>query len=178
MPKTVFWAADEAGLYLQATTSYVWSVIGETPIVRADPGRKQTHFYGAVNLLTGKEIVLRSDVMVSEISAQFLLLVLQDNPDVPIVLFWDRAPWHRGEEVAKVLRDNPRLEIIFFPAASPDLNPQEHVWKAARNAVSHNHAISSLPALAGKFEDFLKKTPFPSSFLDRYGYSAICPMFI
>jgi len=59
----VFFAQDEAGLYLQATTSFAWSVMGETPIVRADPGRKQTHFYGALNLLTGQEIVLRSDVV-------------------------------------------------------------------------------------------------------------------
>jgi transposase len=175
----VFWALDEAGLYLQATTSFVWSVIGDTPIVRADPGRKQTHFYGAVNLLSGQEIVFRSDVMSGEVSAQFLLTLLESTPeDLPMVVFWDRAPWHHGEEITKVLRDNPRLETIFFPTASPDLNPQEHVWKAARKAVSHNHTIASLPALADKFEKFLQSTSFPSSFLDRFGYTAIYPMFI
>ena len=80
--------------------------------------------------------------------------------------------------MAKVLKDNPRLEIIFFPAASPDLNPQEHVWKATRKVISHNHSIPCLPALADKFEHFLKTTTFTSSFLDRYGYTAIYPMFI
>jgi transposase len=165
-------------LYLQATTSFVWSAIGETPIVRADPGRKQTHFYGAVNLASGKEIVLRSEAMVSEVSAQFLQAILDSEPNVPVVVFWDRAPWHRGEEVKKLLESNPRLQIIFFPTASPDLNPQEHVWKAARKAVSHNHTISSLPELANRFEEFLTNTAFPSSFLDRFGYTAICPMFI
>ncbi len=153
-------------------------MVSETPIVRADPGRKQTHFYGTLNLLSGKEIVLRSDIMSSEVSAQFLILILEAVPDNPIVLFWDRAPWHRGAEVAKVLKDNPRLEIIFFPAASPDLNPQEHVWKATRKVISHNHSIPCLPALADKFEHFLKTTTFTSSFLDRYGYTAIYPMFI
>ena len=175
----MFWAADEAGLYLQATTSFVWSAIGQTPIVRADPGRKQTHFYGALNLISGKEIVLRSDVMSGEVSAQFLLLLLENTPDnLPVVVFWDRAPWHFGEAVKKVLSDNPRLEIIFFPTASPDLNPQEHVWKAARKAISHNHSIVSLTALADKFQNFLHSTSFSSSFLDRFGYTAICPMFI
>lgn len=146
--------------------------------MRADAGRKQTHFYGAVNLWSGKEVVLRSDVMCGEISAQFLTAILETTPKVPVVVFWDRAPWHRGEEVSKIVKDNPRLEIIFFPPASPDLNPQEHVWKAARKAVSHNHTIASLPALAGKFEEFLCKTSFPSSFLDRYGYNAVRPLFI
>jgi transposase len=165
-------------LYLQATTSFVWSVIGETPIVRADPGRKQTHFYGAVNLVSGKEIFMRSEVMSSEVSAQFLQAILDSEPDVPIVVFWDRAPWHRGEEVKKLLESNPRLQLICFPTASPDLNPQEHVWKAARKAVSHNHSISSLPELADRFEEFLTNTAFPSFFLDRFGYTAIYPMFI
>jgi transposase len=165
-------------LYLQATTSFAWSVIGETPIVRADPGRKQTHFYGAVNLSSGKEIVLRSDIMCSEISAQFLAVLLEATPNVPVVVFWDRAPWHRGEEVAKIVKDNPRLEMMFFPPASPDLNPQEHVWKAARKAISHNHTITTLPALAGRFEEFLSKTSFPCSFLDHYGYTAVRPLFI
>lgn len=175
----MFWAADEAGLYLQATTSFVWSAIGQTPIVRADPGRKQTHFYGALNLVSGKEIVLRSDVMSSEVSAQFLLLLLENTPDnLPVVVFWDRARWHYGDEVKKVLSDNPRLEIIFFPTASPDLNPQEHVWKAARKAVSHNHSFISLTSLADKFQNFLQSTSFSSSFLDRFGFTAICPMFI
>jgi transposase len=175
----VFFALDEASLYLQATTSFVWAAVGETPIVRADPGRKLTHFYGAVNLLTGQEIVLRSEVMSAEVSAQFLQTLLESTPeDMPMIIFLDRAPWHRGAEIAKILEDNPRLEIIFFPTASPDLNPQEHVWKAARTAVSHNHTFSSLPALAGMFEEFLSKTMFPTSFLDRFGYTTIYPMFI
>ena len=116
-PRTVFFALDEAGLYLQATTSFVWSVVGETPIVRVDPGRKQTHFYGALNLLSGREIAFRSDTMSSEITAQFLLSLLESIPeDLLVVVFWDRAPWHRGEEVAKVLRDNPRPSSSQMPA--------------------------------------------------------------
>jgi hypothetical protein len=41
-------------------------------------------------------------------------MLLDANPDVPIVLFWDWAPWHRGKLIEKVLEDNSRLEI--FPS--------------------------------------------------------------
>ena len=176
-PNTVFLAGDEAGLYLQATTCYVWSPTGQTPIVRADPGRAKTNFYGALNLHTGQEIAMRSDLMNAEISAQYLEMILEANPDLPIVLLWDRAPWHRGKSISKVLDDNPRLEIIFFPTASPDLNPQEHVWTAVRKVVSHNHLEVRLPELADRFLNHLNSTTFKSSFLDRYGYNAICPRF-
>jgi transposase len=174
----VFLAEDEAGLYLQATTAAVWAPVGQTPIVRVDPGRAQTHFYGALNLVTGQELALRSDVMNAQVSARYLELLLAAYPDRPMVLLWDRAPWHRGQPIQQVLTDNPRLEIIYFPAGSPELNPQEHVWKATRGTVSHNHLEPRLPKLADQFEQHLTTTTFTSSFLDRYGYTAIRPMFI
>ena len=147
-------------------------------MVRADPGRAKTNFYGALNLQTGQEIAMRSDLMNAEVSAQYLEMALEANPDVPIILLWDRAPWHRGKSIDKVLKENPRLEIIFFPPASPDLNPQEHVWKAVRKVVSHNHLEVRLPKLAERFLSKLNSSTFKSSFLDKYGYSPVCPMFI
>lgn len=177
-PNTVWIAEDEASLYLQATTGYVFAPKGQTPIVRADPGRAETNFYGALNLLNGTETAMRSDIMNAEISAQFLCAILKANPDVPIVLLWDRAPWHRGQPISNVLKENSRLEIIYFPPACPDLNPQEHVWKAIRKAVSHNHLEQRLPELAERFEKKLNTTTFNCSFLDHYGYNALRPMFI
>ena len=176
-PQTVFLAGDEAGLYLQATTCYVWSPAGQTPIIRADPGRAKTNFYGSLNLQTGQEIAMRSDLMNAEVSAQYLEMLLEAQPDLPIILLWDRAPWHRGKAIDQVLEENPRLEIIFFPTASPDLNPQEQVWKAVRKEVSHNHLEAKLPKLADRFLNTLKSGTFKSTFLEKYGYAAICPMF-
>ncbi len=120
---------------------------------------------------------MRSDLMNAEISAQHLEMILETNPDVPIILLWDRAPWHRGKPIDKVLEDNPRLEIIFLPTASPDLNPQEHVWKAVRKQVSHNHLEARLPELADRFLNKLNSSIFKDTFLERYGYPAICPLF-
>jgi hypothetical protein len=45
-------------------------------------------------------------------------------------------------------------------------------------AVSHNHIEPRFAELANRFEKHLTSTAFKSTFLDRYGYSAICPMFI
>ena len=84
VPNTIFLAGDEAGLYLQATTCHVWSPTGQTPIVRADPGRAKTNFYGALNLQSGQEaqlsakgrhdtcIALRVPVVVEAITAMVL----------------------------------------------------------------------------------------------------------
>lgn len=155
----------------------VWSPIGQTPIVRVDTQRDKVHFYGCLNLLSGQETVMKADKMNSETTAAFLKQVLQEYPDCPILLLWDRAKWHGGSAVNTLLADTARLEVLKFPPGSPDLNPQEQVWKLTREKVSHNHQMAKLPELADAFEAHLAQTCFKSTFLDKYGYSAVCPMF-
>jgi transposase len=173
----VLLAGDEASLYLQASLMRVWAPIGVTPVIKADPGRENTHFYGALNLQTGQEVVLRSDLMNAEVSALFLQRLLLAYPDTALLLFWDRAPWHRGPAIRAVLEANPRLEIIWLPAGSPELNPQEHVWKATRGAVSHNHTRTRLAELAAAFETHLKRERFACSLLQKHGYDLLCARF-
>lgn len=169
-------AGDEASLYLQATLQIVWAARGQTPLVKLHPGRQSTHFYGALNLLNGQDIAMRSPIMNAETSALFLEKILLAYPDEPILLLWDRAPWHGGPQIKAILEANSRLEIIYFPPGAPDLNPQEHVWKATRRAVSHNHSCKKLDKLANDFEDHLSTTLFPCSLLAQYAYSHLCMM--
>ena len=176
-PNTVIAAGDEASLYLQASLMRVWAPTGVTPVIKADPGRENTHFYGALNLQTGQEVVLRSEVMNAEVSALFLQRLLLAYPDMALLLLWDRAPWHRGPAIRAVLEANPRLEILWLPAGSPELNPQEHVWKAARGAVSHNHTRIRLADLATAFETHLTKERFACSLLHKHGYDRLCAKF-
>lgn len=120
---------------------------------------------------------MRSEKMNAATTAEHLQQVLDAIPDVPILLLWDKAPWHQGEPIQKILEANPRLEIIRFPTASPDLNPQEHVWKAVRSIISHNHRQEKLDVLATQFEQHLNSQTFTSSFLDSYGFNALAAMF-
>jgi transposase len=168
---------DEASLYLQATTMAVWGPRGQPLVVRCDAGRSKTSFYGTLDLKTGREIVTQAETMNAQATAAHLSSILEHYPDVPIVLLWDRAPWHRGGEIRAVLAAHPRLQLVEFPTASPDLNPQEHVWKATRRAVSHNHTQRRLPDLAARFKAHLVNTTFHSSFLNQYGWNLVCPRF-
>ena len=176
-PETVILAEDEASLYLQATTMRVWAPIGQTPIVRIHMGREHTNFYGCLNLQTGTEIVMQADIMNSTTTAAYLQMIADAIPDKPILLLWDRAPWHRGTAVRDFLEANPRFEILWLPPGAPDLNPQEQVWKRTREHVSHNHRHTQLRNLADTFVTYLTDSVFKSAFLERYGYSANRPSF-
>ena len=91
---------------MQATRQAVWYWRGETPVVKLDPGRACVHFYGSLNLLTGAEIVTRSTVMTAETTALHMQQVLAANPDTPLLMLIDRAPWHHGPVIDALLAAN------------------------------------------------------------------------
>lgn len=170
-------AEDEAKVYLQASTMAVWAPRGQAFTVRSDPSRAHANFYGTLNLKSGHEIVTRAETMNAEASALHVQALLDAHPQVNILLLWDRAPYHRGAAIRALRQANPRLEILEFPTAAPDLNPQEHVWRDTRRKVCHNHTERRLPGLAQRFEHHLTTTTFRSSFLDHYGWNLVCPGF-
>ncbi len=159
---------DQMGLYFQATTTRVWSPIGQTPQVRVTPQRNLIHFYGALNLRTGQEIALTLPQQTTETTVHFLRHVLACLPQRPILLLLDRAPWHHGPAWRALLNQEPRLELMYFPPACPDLNPQEHVWERARDAVGHNHDFTDFGHLCRSFRRFLNQTVFDIEFLAKY----------
>jgi transposase len=172
----VILATDEAALYLHATTMRAWAPRGQAPVVRADPGRTKTSFYGTLDLHTGQVVATQATTLNATATAAHLEQVLQTHPDVPILLLWDRAPWHRGAAIRDVLAAHPRLEILLFRVAAPDLNPHEQGWKATRQALSHNHTTATLPDLADQFEAHLMRTTFPTAFLEHRGFYNAYPV--
>jgi len=54
-------AMDEMSLYFQATTTRIWSPVGQTPIVRLASQRDHIHFYGALNVRSGHQFALPPD---------------------------------------------------------------------------------------------------------------------
>lgn len=151
---------DELSLYFQASLTRVWFPQGQTPVVRVSPQRDHQHFYGALNLNTGQEIALSLPELSAEATLHFLEHLLACLPTQPMLVLMDRAPWHKARAVQEFVAEQSRLDVVYFPPACPDLNPQEHVWKMARQAVSHNHTFPDFPALCQAFRHFLDKTTF------------------
>lgn len=128
-------------------------------------GRDRTGFYGALNIKTGKEHIMRSDKQNSEVSIKYLKKLKKIYPKVKIFLIWDNAPWHKSKKIKKYLRKAKNLELFNFPKYSPKLNPQEHVWREARKEISHNHTFAAFTELKKAFLKFLKKTKFHYKFI-------------
>lgn len=173
-PQGTILAMDQITLYFQATLTRVWARIGQTPIIKVAPQRDHMFFYGVLDVGRGRAIAVPSALQNQEVTAHFLRQVLFHFPLEPILLLLDRAPWHFGPDIRAVLEANPHLELMYFPPACPDLNPQEHVWELARDAISHNHTYTDFGLLLEDFETFLNETPFDIKFLEKYVPAILC----
>jgi len=71
-------------------------------------------------------------------------------------------------EATTLIEQTDRLQVVFFPAACSDLNPQEHVWERARDAISHNHTYRQFQPLIDDFESFLNGNLFSTDFMDAF----------
>jgi len=167
-PDLVILAMDQMSLYFQATLTRVWSPMGQTPLVVVTPQRDHVHFYGALEVRNGRAIAVTASEQTNEVTADFFRILLMLFPTCPILLLLDRAPWHRGPAINEVLAENSRLELVFFPPACPDLNPQEHVWAQTRAAISHHHSYRHFPALVTDFDTHLNETLFETNFMEKY----------
>lgn len=173
-PTGLIISLDEMSLYLQATTKRVWFPVGRRPVIRVSPQRDCQHWYGALCLDSGQQVALSVPKLDGQMTVHFLTHLLTVFPTQPILLFLDRAPWHRGPAVRDFLADHPRLQLLYFPPACPQLNPQEHVWKAARHAVSHNHSFLTLAELRHAFAAFLDATLFHFHWVERFAPLNLC----
>jgi transposase len=169
-PETVVLVEDEMIITTQSTLQRVWLPKGTQVVVpTSNTTRKRRSLYGFSNVKTGQEIAFKSEQQTSLISVKFLKEVVRQFPNKKIVLFWDNAPWHKGEAMRAFLSTCTNLHIINFPPYSPDENPQEHIWKAVRANITHNKFIPDIDKITKDILLYLNNSIFKYSF---FGFTA------
>jgi hypothetical protein len=166
-PDGVILAMDQMSVYLQASLCRVWYPVGQTPRIRISPKRDSIGFYGALDVETGQQLALSLPGMSGANTVHFFEHLLTCLPDRHLLILLDRAPWHKGV-ARQFVEAHPRMDIVYLPPACPDLNPQEHVWKLARQAVGHLHDYPHIADLRHAFQNFFDQTLFRFDWLETY----------
>ena len=64
----------------------------------------------------------------------------------------DGAGWHKSKSFVMSVN----LKLLFLPAYSPELNPQEHIWDELREKCFHNKTFDSLDLLEDHLVESLR----------------------
>lgn len=164
-PETVILCEDEMVLSSTTTFQKIWLKKGVYPKIEVSNTKKNKSIYGFLNIKSGEEHSFIKEWQNMHITVEVLKEIRAVYPHQRLLLFWDGAGWHRGSRVQDFIKEDSRIEVVYFPPYSPEENPQEHVWKAGRSAVTHNTFIPDIEKTAQQFVHFLNTTTFTYSLL-------------
>ncbi|MEN6305584.1 MAG: IS630 family transposase [Armatimonadia bacterium] len=109
--------------------------------------RRVRYLHGAVSYPDGACYFREFSGMTSVCCIDFLRGLLEAVKDRPIRVICDNAPAHCSHAMARFLKDNPRLQLVYQPTYAPWTNPVERVWQEMRRAVTHCHDLPDLAAV-------------------------------
>jgi len=142
----------------------MWSLKGQQPEIFTYGGRLRQHLTGAVDPLKGKVHVAFSDALKSQQFQHFLEGLLDRYKDAgKILLVLDNARTHHSKALEPFLEANKaKLELLFLPPYSPNLNLMEWFWKLLRKQVTHNTFFDTFKKFQRALVTFIRKFKFPS----------------
>ena len=164
-PDTVILCEDEMSLSSQTTTQKVWLPEGQYPLIEVSSKKESKSLFGYLNLKTGQEHAFVKDWQNMYSTVETLTQIRKHYPTQKILLLWDQCGWHKGSVTKTWIDQDKNTSVISFPRSAPDENPQEHVWKAGRSAITHNRFIPDIKRTALLLAEHLNVTNFPYNLL-------------
>lgn len=161
------WAMDETGKRLESNNFYSWSPIGKPTEIERNGSHKGVNIIGATEVFNHFKFIYniysKAD---GTIDSSHIIKFLEDviNYDRSrginiTIIQWDNAKIHTSEIVKEFARVHEQdLFLINQPSYSPELNPQENMWKWLKNFILKSKAIANeqeLIKLVSKFDKYI-----------------------
>jgi len=154
--------ADEAYSRTDHHAGTTWAPVGQTPVAKHIGAREGVGMISAISMRGEMHWMVYAESMNSTLFTDYLGYLIEDVPG-KIFLIVDRARYHTSQETTLWLMDHKdRIELFFLPSYSPDLNPDEWVWKN----VKHDNIYRVVPQhpghlfeIAGQALSVLWRTP-------------------
>lgn len=161
---TVVLAGDEMTLTTDVTTQKIWLPANEYPKILTKSKRERRHLYGFLNIENGVQNAFKTMDETGETTVSILKKLAKIYQGKKIVLIWDNASWHKSHPVREFLATTNQFKLYNFIPYSPEENPQEHVWKAGRQAITHNVFIKDIDKATDQLLSFFNDNLFKYSF--------------
>lgn len=120
---------DEATIRSDYSSGTTWAPVGQTPIVRGTGERKSVNMISAISPKGNMHFSFLPGNLNSAMFIEYLKDLMHDIPGT-IFLIVDGYPSHKSKETLDFVKSTEgRLNLFFLPPYSPELNPDEWVWK-------------------------------------------------
>jgi putative transposase len=160
---------DEASISNTATVSYKWEIKGKQPLIKTKQSKRERQtFFGCVAPTTGEVVAKRANRGNAQTFKSFLKKVIRRFKNKKVIMVLDNVRYHHAKVLRPFLEENKsKIELLFLPPYSPDLNPMERVWWYMRKKITHNRYTASLNDRIKFFWQLFSSFTKPNDFIPK-----------
>ena len=159
---------DEVVLFMDAVhpqhqpiSARGWIKRGQEMQIKTNNSQKRVNINGAIDIDSLTTVVRFEDKINSDSVIKLLDQIENTFPDAQrITIICDNATYYRAKAVQEHIQ-NSRIELLFIPSRSPNLNLIERLWKFFKRQVLYNKYYSCFGTYEDACRDFFRN-------LDRY----------
>jgi transposase len=160
----IIYFQDESGIALSPPVSRTWGTRGKTPTLRIPAKRGGIACISSVSTEGTLHHWVWKGSMESDVIYNYLVDLKFSHPDREVVVIMDNAPTHTSKWLKLNIAAIPGLHVRRLPPYSPELNPDEKVWRhLKRNKLRHHGARSQealMKLVSKKMNEIAQDTQF------------------
>jgi transposase len=148
---------------------YSWFPKGEQRKVPTYGKHQSVKLLGVLDYEKGTIFCAQEACFDAQVFLRFLEKVIEHYPTGKIVLILDNARIHHAKLLRPFLEQQKhRLELLFLPPYSPELNPIEGLWKWMKTSIIYNVFYASLQEIKDCVQTFIDEVnQTPEQVIDR-----------
>lgn len=147
---------------------YGWIRKGAEKELKSNTGRQRVNLNGALDVDTHEVIIRADDTLNATSTIKLFQMIENQNPDAnKIVLIIDNAPYYFNGDVVEYANNSTKLELVFLPAYSPNLNLIERVWRFMKEKVIYNTYHEKFTDFKASIGNFFQTLPMFHSELEN-----------
>lgn len=131
------WFGDETTVREFPPLRACWAKRGQQREVVISGRNDRRVIHGALNAASGDFVALIQERSRQDECIAFLATLAQVRPETSKLLIWDNAPPHHPNRVQEAAAA-AHITIAWLPFRSPELNPDEDLWRLTKAQVAAN----------------------------------------
>ena len=138
-------------------TANGWIRKGQERGVQANTGRERLNINGACNAATGKVVLHQCEAINAQATIELFKKMQVRQPNGKLFIIADNARYYRSLAVQDYIKSNKRVNLIFLPSYSPNLNLIEQLWKFYKKEFLYNHYYPDFDEFKNASINFFRK---------------------
>ncbi len=146
---------DESSIRAYMALQYNWFPKGQQRKIPTYGQHKGAKRFAAIDYATGHVVHREKEELDTGAFQRFLLDILESFKG-QIVIVLDHARIHHAKMIQPFIKKYPRLQFVFLPKYSPELNPIEGLWRWLKHDVVNNVFFQKFYVIRSQVAKFMK----------------------